>query len=179
MKALSYEIRLEEPEDDVAIEALHAGTFGPGRFARTAFRIREGVAHDPRLSFVARGDGELLGSVRLTPIRIGDVPAQLLGPLAVTPSCKGIGIGRTLMRTALEAGAVLGEGVVLLVGDLPYYGPFGFKRVQQGHILLPGPVDPARLLAAELVPGALAQATGMVHGGRGDQLLSKPLSVVD
>ena len=166
MPTLAYDIRPEMPEDDAAIEALHADAFGPGRFARTAFRIREGVPHDPRLSFVAELDGELLGAVRLTPIRIGVTPAQLLGPLAVVPTHKGVGIGRALMRRTLEEGARLGEGLVLLVGDLPYYGPFGFNRVPQGRILLPGPVDPARLLIAELAEGAMNTAHGMVHGGR-------------
>ncbi|PTW54982.1 putative N-acetyltransferase YhbS [Breoghania corrubedonensis] len=166
MPPLSYDIRLETPYDDAAIEALHSDAFGPGRFARTAFRIREGVPHDPRLSFVALAEGALLGAVRLTPIRIGEAPAQLLGPLAVISSCKGLGIGRALMRKALEESARLGEGLVLLVGDLPYYGPFGFRRVPQGRIQLPGPVDPTRLLAAELVEGALEAAQGSVHGGR-------------
>ncbi|MDJ0931591.1 N-acetyltransferase [Breoghania sp.] len=166
MPPLSYDIRLEEPNEDAAIEDLHAGAFGPGRFVRTAFRIREGVPHDPRLSFIAQMDGELLGSVRLTPILIGQTLAQLFGPLAVIPSYEGLGIGRALMRKSLQEGARLGEGLVLLVGDLPYYGPFGFQRVPQGRILLLGPVDPARLLIAELAPHALDGAQGMVRGGR-------------
>lgn len=165
MSVLSYDIRLETPEDDAAIEDLHAGAFGPGRFARTAFRIREGVPQDARLSFVAEADGELLGSVRLTPILIGEARAQLLGPLAVSPSYKSVGIGRALMRRALQEAAMLGEALVLLVGDLPYYGPFGFNRVPPGRIVLPGPVDPERLLIAELLKGAAASASGMVRGG--------------
>ncbi|WP_319775404.1 N-acetyltransferase [Breoghania sp.] len=166
MSTLSYSIRHECPSDDDAIEALHAAAFGPGRFARTAFRIREGVPQDPRLSFVAvSGEGELLGSVRLTPIHIGGAPAQLLGPLAVISSYKGLGIGRTLMKQSMEEAARLGEGLVLLVGDLSYYGPSGFVRVPQGRITLPGPVDPARLLIAELHADALNGVCGMVHGG--------------
>ncbi len=166
MSTLSYTLRHECSSDEDAIEALHAGAFGPGRFARTAFRIRESVPHDPRLSFVAEsGEGELLGSVRLTPICIGATKAQLLGPLAVVASYNGLGIGRNLMGHAMGEAARLGEGLVLLVGDLSYYGPSGFVRVPQGRITLPGPVDPARLLIAELHEDALNGVSGMVHGG--------------
>jgi len=53
------------------------------------------------------------------------------------------------------------------VGDMPYYGRFGFVPVPRGHIVLPGPVDPARLLALELVPGALAGGAGLVQAKAG------------
>ncbi len=158
--------RLERPSDDLAIEAIHEEAFGPGRFARTAFRLREGHPHDPRLSFVATVGGDLVASVRLTPIRIGAAPALLLGPLAVRPHLKNRGIGKALMRTAMEAARVDGHRLVLLVGDLPYYWPFGFRPVPPGSIEMPGPVDPARLLLAELAPGAAAEARGRAVGGR-------------
>jgi predicted N-acetyltransferase YhbS len=161
--AVSY--RLETPEDAAAIEAIHEETFGPGRFARTAFRLREGVPHDPLLSLVAVHDGDLVGSVRLTPIRIGETPAILLGPLAVRPHLKNRGIGKALMRHAMEAARQHGHAVVVLVGDLPYYWPFGFRTVPPGMIAMPGPVDPARLLVAELKPGAAERARGAARAG--------------
>lgn len=151
-----YVIRLELPSDADAIEALHETAFGPGRFARTAFRLREGVPHDPALSFVALFGDRFGGAVRLTPIRIGDDPALLLGPLAVLPEMAGRGAGKALVATALAAARAAGHRLVLLVGDHPYYGPLGFARVPSGQITLPGPVDPNRLLIAELTPGAAA-----------------------
>jgi predicted N-acetyltransferase YhbS len=157
--------RVETPDDAAAIEAIHEETFGPGRFARTAFRLREGVPHDPLLSLVAIHDGDLVGSVRLTPIRIGEAPAMLLGPLAVRPHLKNRGIGKALMRHAMEAARQRGHSVVLLVGDLPYYWPFGFRAVPPGSIVMPGPVDPARLLVAELKPGAVDKARGIARAG--------------
>jgi predicted N-acetyltransferase YhbS len=62
----------------------------------------------------------------------------------------------------MEAAKAAGVKLVLLVGDEPYYGRFGFHPVPPGQITMPGPVDPARLLAAELVPGALAAHIGLV-----------------
>jgi len=155
MTACPFSFRPELPEDDAEIDILHAQAFGPGRFVRAAFRLREGVPHAPDLSFVATLDGALVASVRLTPITIGGRPALLLGPLAVKPPHKGRGAGKRLVRAALEAAREGGHSVVLLVGDEPYYGPLGFARLARHAISLPAPVDPDRVLVAGLRPGAL------------------------
>jgi len=166
MTACPFVFRLEQPSDAAEIDTLHAQAFGPGRFARAAFRLREDIPHDPALSFVATADGALAASVRLTPIRIGGRPALLLGPLAVKPPHKGRGAGRRLVREALGAAASAGHRVVLLVGDEPYYGPLGFRHVPPERVQLPGPVDTRRVLIAELTPGAHAQAQGPAKNWR-------------
>ena len=150
---------------DAQIEKLAADAFGPGRFARASFRLREGVKHDPRLSFIAfledaSGKERLVGSVRLTPILIGGRPALVLGPLVVSPEAKSIGIGRELMHRALLEAQRDGHDFVILVGDHAYYRRFGFQPVPQGRITLPGPADPARTLYCELIAGALSQFSG-------------------
>jgi predicted N-acetyltransferase YhbS len=155
MKIDSFTVQAEQPADDAAIEALHEISFGPGRFARAASLLREGVPHDPELSFVARSGERLIGSVRLTPIRIGGKPAILLGPLVVVPDWKGRGAGKSLMRTSIAAAKEAGHSVILLVGDEPYYGPFGFIRLKPYQITLPAPADPARVLVCPLTDDAL------------------------
>ena len=160
MNAIPFDYRPEQPSDAAAVEALHAEVFGPGRFARAAFRLREGVLHDPDLSLVATVDGKLAASVRLTPIRIGTVPALLLGPLVVAPPYAGRGAGRTLVRKSLAAARERGHRLVLLVGDEPYYGALGFSRLPPYAVTLPGPVDPARVLIASLAPNAAVGLTG-------------------
>ncbi len=157
-------VRQEHPDDDAAIERLHARTFGPGRFSRTAFRIRENTPHERTLSFTARVGTMLVGSVRLTHVRIGATPALLLGPLTVEPPFQSVGIGAQLMETALETAQKAGHRLVVLVGDEPFYARFGFKHTPYGRITLPGPVDPARLLVNELVPEAFNAVSGMVSG---------------
>jgi predicted N-acetyltransferase YhbS len=97
----------------------------------------------------------------MTPIRIGHEPALLLGPLAVHPDFAKKGTGRALVRATLNAARIDGHRLVLLVGDEPYYGPLGFARVDPAKVTLPGPVDPRRVLIAELRPGAFAAAKGM------------------
>lgn len=153
-------IRHERAGDEALIEALAAAAFGPGRFARAAFRLREGVASDPALCFVAQTGEEIAGSVKLTPILIGDAEALLLGPLVVDPARRSLGIGRELMNRALHAARLGGHRYVLLVGDESYYGPFGFRPVGFGRIRLPAPADPARILGCELVAGAAADYSG-------------------
>jgi predicted N-acetyltransferase YhbS len=163
MSELSLIILPETADDAEAIERLHERTFGPGRFARTAFRIREGRAHELGLSFTARVGTLLVGSVRLTPICIGETPALLLGPLTVEPPFRSRGVGTALVKRALEEARTQGHKLVVLVGDEPIYRKSGFRRIPKGQVKMPGPVDPARLLVAELSPGAFDGVKGMIR----------------
>ena len=158
-----FTYRLELPTDSVEIETLHAEAFGPGRFARAAFRLREGIPHLPELSFVALVDDTLVASVRLTPILIGERSALLLGPLAVKPDYKGRGAGKRLVRKSADAARGGGHSILLLVGDLPYYGPLGFEQLVPYAITLPAAVDPERVLVSGLAPGVLEGLGGMAR----------------
>jgi predicted N-acetyltransferase YhbS len=163
MTDVSITIRAEASADHDAIERLHARAFGPGRYARTAFRLREMACPGSAFGFVAHVGTFLAGSVRLTPVRAGDVAAAMLGPLTVDPAFEGRGVGAGLMREAVAATRLRGCGLILLVGDLAYYARFGFGMVTSGQLVLPGPVNPARLLALELTGGALEKARGPVR----------------
>ena len=153
-------IKPESPEDFDAVEKLAEDAFGPGRFARTAFRLREGVMHEPDLSFTLHRIGKLVGSVKLTKILIGNDEALLLGPLVVTPDCKNAGIGAALMQRAVDAARDAGHELILLVGDFDYYKKFGFEQITYGQIIMPGPADPARILICPLVEGAKSKFSG-------------------
>jgi predicted N-acetyltransferase YhbS len=163
MTDLSLTILPETPQDGPAIERLHERTFGPGRYARTAFRIREGRGHLLEFSFTARIGTLLVGSIRLTPVRIGETPALLLGPLTVEPPFRQRGIGLALMQRALADARDKGHRLIVLVGDEPYYCRAGFKRIPKGQVRMPGPVDPGRLLVAELVEGAFTGVKGPIR----------------
>ena len=152
----------EIPAHDAEIEHINEEAFGPGRFARAAYKIREGGPHERALSFVAVHEGNVIASVRLTRIAAGQGRALLLGPLAVRPPFKNLGIGRRLVAIALEAAEKAGAAAVMLVGDEPYYGPLGFRRVPRGQVSMPRPVDLDRILAVEIQPGAVARLTGEV-----------------
>ena len=163
MNDISLTILPESEDDAAAIERLHERTFGPGRYAKTAYRLREEVPHRLDVSFTARIGTLLVGSVRLSPIRIGETKALLLGPLTVEPPFRQRGIGRALIDRALAEAKAKGHRLVVLVGDEPYYGKSGFKPVPPGRAIMPGPVDPARLLFAELVDGAFDGVSGPIR----------------
>ena len=167
MPYLAPPLRPERPADGPAIDAICDAAFGPGAQTRAAAWLREGVMHRSDLSFVAERDGALVGTVRLTPIRWGGKAALMLGPLAVDPAAGRQGIGRALMGEAMNRARWLtAEGsppVVLLVGDHAYYRDFGFEPVPPSRVRLPRPADPARVLACELVPGALDGFRGAVE----------------
>lgn len=152
--------------DHDAIEHLLDLAFGSDRRSKTSYRLREGNLAVPGLSLVTRDPGVgVSGSISFWPLAIGQErsPALLLGPLAVHPDRQGLGIGIALMREGLARARLQGHGLVLLVGDEPYYAKVGFARLPEGLIGLPGPVDPARFLYLELTPGALAGVSGLAR----------------
>ncbi|HUD86883.1 MAG TPA: N-acetyltransferase [Xanthobacteraceae bacterium] len=163
MDDISVTILAETTDDAAAIERLNERAFGPGRYAKSAYRLREQVAHRLDVSFTARIGTLLVGSVRLSPVRIGEAKALLLGPLTVEPAFRERGVGQALIERALTAARDKGERLVILVGDEPYYGKCGFKRIPPGRAIMPGPVDPARLLVAELREGAFDGVSGPVR----------------
>jgi len=157
-------IRHETPFDAAQRDALLDAAFGNFRFTKTAERLREDRRPAEGLSFVACTDDRLIGTVRLWNIAAGrGRPALLLGPLAVASDFRQRGIGGDLMRHALAQAQQDGHRAVLLVGDAPYYGRFGFAADKTGALSLPGPYARDRLLACELVPDALEGARGLVR----------------
>lgn len=156
-------IRPVLPDDLPTVSALHRAAFGPGRYARTAYRVREGTPLVTPHCRAALIGSRLVAVLRFTAIEIGGKPgALLLGPVAIDPAVAGKGYGRSLITRAIEDARAAGQRLILLIGDLPYYGRLGFAPVPPGQIVLPGPVNPARLLALELEPGALGDYRGTV-----------------
>jgi predicted N-acetyltransferase YhbS len=164
-----WQIRPEGPKDADDVAALNDDGFGPGRFAKSAYRLREGVASEPGLDFVATDeDGALLGSVRFWPILVGSEMSLLLGPLAVRSELRGQGIGVALMKTGIDAARAAGFKTILLVGDEAYYARAGFSRLPVGQVRFPGPVDKTRILGLALAPGALETLSGAIARARID-----------
>jgi predicted N-acetyltransferase YhbS len=164
MPDLTFTLTPETPDDEAAILHLNERVFGPGRFARTAYRLRESTPPELGLSFVARVGPLLVGANAMTPIFIGETPAYLLGPLIVEPVFRSRGIGEALVNASLEATRAAGGRLAILVGDEPYYARMGFKPAPAGRVALPGPVDPARVLVCELAAGAFEGVRGKVRG---------------
>jgi predicted N-acetyltransferase YhbS len=151
----------ETAEDWWEVEALYDLAFAPGREALSSYRLRDGVAPVPELCLTARDQqGILGGAIRYWPVLVGGARALLLGPVAVHPTRQGEGVGGALIRESLAEAARLGWARVLLVGDAPYYGRFGFERLD--GVEMPPPTNPERVLGLALVPGAWDDVTGTV-----------------
>jgi len=156
-------IRQERRADAAAREALLDVSYGPSRFTKASERLREGARPADGLSFAAVEGGRFVGTVRLWLVTAGPGrSALLLGPLAVHPDCRNRGIGSALVRRAIDKARLLGHRAVLLVGDAAYYDRFGFSAAKTGRLRLPGRCERHRLLALELVPGALEGARGLI-----------------
>lgn len=166
------ELSLEQPGDTAEIEALLDLSFGPERRKKRSYHYRRGVPRVAELCLVARdaGDPKIVGGIRYWPVTIGQIatPALLLGPLAIQPERRGTGVGAALMRTSLELAEQAGHRVVVLVGDLAYYGRFGFSPAAPRGIFMPNEV-PERVLATELRPGALDGVVGAINRWRPKQ----------
>jgi predicted N-acetyltransferase YhbS len=153
------------PLDLPAIFDLNERVFGPGRFTRTAYRIREGLPLISRFCLKATDGTKLVAAIRFTELTIGGRSgALMLGPLAVEPAYAGLGHGKRLIADGMALAKAAGLNLCLLVGDEPYYGRLGFVVLPRGQIELPGPADPGRMLGAEFVPGSIAQYRGLVRG---------------
>ena len=144
------------------VEQLLDDAFGSNRFGRTAYLLRKRSKPIVPLSFAIIENGEPVGSIQCWPVRVGDFPIVLVGPVAVTPSLQGKGIGHQLMHAMLEAAAKIGEPVMVMIGDPEYYGRFGFSAEQTGGWSLPGPWDPRRQLASN-AKGVTLPETGMLE----------------
>jgi predicted N-acetyltransferase YhbS len=157
-------LRQERPTDVEARETLLDQAFGDARTRKTSQRLRDGRLPAEGLSFIAADGRRVIGTARLWNVTCGTgQPALLLGPVAVAADCRNRGIGAALVRRAIAAARRLGHGAVILVGDAPYYSRFGFAGETAAGLKLPGPFERHRLLALELIPGALDGAGGLLR----------------
>ena len=139
--------RFATGDDDAYVDELQALAFGPGRFARTAFRVRERFPIDKSLSLIAEVDGTPCGAVWMTPLSVGGIDGYMLGPLATHPNFRKRGVGKMLAKEVTRVALERGQGsFVILIGDRDYYCPLGWQPTTLGAVQWPGPVDPTRVL---------------------------------
>lgn len=164
-KTLHFSLFSESYSHAPAREALLDRAMGLKWKKKSSQKLRRGRRPSEGLAFVASdASGAVVGTVRLWDVATGDGRAALLlGPLAVDPSLKSSGIGKTLMSHAISEAARLGHRAILLVGDAPYYERFGFSAEKTGRLSMPGPYERHRFLALELVSGALDGASGTLR----------------
>lgn len=162
-------LRPEKFDDEAAIEKLNAEAFGPARYTKAAHYLRRqgadkhGSGHDSNLSVVAELNSQIIGSVRMTPLKIGVRKVLLLGPIVVDGNFRKLAIGSQLMNQAIENAKKTEFRVIILVGDANYYHRFGFKKIPEGRVILPLPYNPERLLAHDLGCNSVDELCGPIH----------------
>ncbi|MGI3170574.1 GNAT family N-acetyltransferase [Pseudooceanicola sp. C21-150M6] len=156
-----FQLTEETAADWWDVEALYDLCFAPGRTALSSYRLRDDVPMVGPLCLVTKEDGVIGGAIRYWPILVGDLPALLLGPVAVHPTHQGEGLGGLLIAESLNRARAAGWDRVMLVGDAPYYSRFGFTKLE--GVEMPPPTNPDRILGLELRAGAWEGVTGMVH----------------
>ena len=151
--------------DPALIEALLDRAFEPERRIRTAYKMREGLDCLPALSFAAiDADDQLVGTIQCWPVALTSPegkrhPLIMVGPVAVLPQAQGLGFGQALMTASISALSPEALLPQVMIGDAEYYGRFwGFSAENTGGWQLPGPYDPARLLARCDNPAILPKA---------------------
>jgi predicted N-acetyltransferase YhbS len=164
------------PLDGVApqmVEDVLDRAFGPGRFERTAYKVREGTEALPALGFAVLDEHDLLvGTIQAWPVALTDVagrvhPMIMVGPVAVLPERQGEGFGTALMVAQQQAiGDLAGALPQVLIGDAPYYGRFGFIAEPTRGWSIPGPYEQDRLLVRCANPAVLPRE-GMLGPWRG------------
>lgn len=161
------EITNERPADAAAIETLLDKAFGPGRLAKSSYSYRKRVSRIWPLCLVARDGDQIVGTIRYWPIAIGPTgaPALLLGPVAVRTDLQSTGVGGLLMRASLARATAAGHRLVVLVGDEPYYGRFGFRPAAEWGVSMERE-NPARVLALPLESSEAVIPAGMVQRWR-------------
>ena len=167
MKTEQINMAVETPADWWEVEDLFDLSFAPGRTALSSYRLRQDIPPIAALCMTARdAQGVLAGAIRNWPVQVGGVPAVLLGPIAVHPTRQGEGIAALLMGAALDAARGLGWDRIMLVGDAPYYGRFGFTRLS--GVEMPPPTNPDRVLGLALTPGGWDGISGAVTPATGN-----------
>jgi predicted N-acetyltransferase YhbS len=150
------------------VEDILDAAFGADRRGRTAYRLRQGAAAIPALSFAVVVDGAAAGTVQCWPVaHFGDdgtvTPMVMVGPVAVLPAMQQLGLGRRLMDAVMAVAANSADGALMMIGDPEYYGRFfGFSAEQTGAWRLPGPVEAHRLLAKAMAGHLVPHTPGEI-----------------
>jgi putative acetyltransferase len=157
-------IRYAQPEDHVAIHAIHTAAFGRPHEGNLVDALRRAEALI--VSLIAVQDGRIVGHIAFSPVTVTSNTTTIevlgLGPLAVLPARQRHGIGAQLVRVGLAACRATSHGVVVVLGHPHYYTRFGFTTAKHYGIVWEHDVPEEAFMVQELKEGTLGQIQGIV-----------------
>ena len=90
-------------------------------------------------------DIDIFACIRYWFIKIGLVKGLLLGPLAVRNNMRGYGLGSILIKHSIKVANEKKYNFCFVSGEADLYPKFGFKKINDKDLILPGYIDPNRL----------------------------------
>lgn len=155
---MNFIIRARAPADDGAIyelvkQAFKSSPHASGDEQDLVVRLRKTSAYVPELSLVADADGEIIGHIMFTQIKIGDETQLILAPLAVLPARQKQGVGKALILRGHDIAKRAGYGFSVLVGHPSYYPKFGYRAASAFGLTCDRPVPPECFMACDLQKG--------------------------
>lgn len=162
-KVTNVQIRLELPDDELAVRETNEQAFGTPTEAMLVDRLR---GSPESISLVATIGDRVVGHILFTPISIEpavQVRVAGLAPMAVRPENQRSGIGSQMVRAGLDHCRQHGYAAVVVVGHPELYPRFGFTRASTRGLTCEFPVRDEVFMAVELNTGALADVRGLVR----------------
>jgi predicted N-acetyltransferase YhbS len=147
---MSHIRQISNEDNDKIIKLLYK-SFGPGRFARSVYRLREKNDRDTEFSYIYELNNQILSSISYYKTFLNnDINGLLLGPLAVDPEHRGKGYGVELVKyTIALIKKTMAYDFILVIGDYHYYEKFGFKKINNTFGFY-GPVNSEKVLILPL-----------------------------
>lgn len=100
-------------------------------------RLRADCDYVPELALVYETDGEIIGHIMFSRVKIGNADAIALAPLAVRPDYWNNGIGTALINAAHQRARYMGYACSVVLGSPAYYKRSGYRPASHYGIIAP------------------------------------------
>ncbi|MCC0723151.1 N-acetyltransferase [Clostridioides sp. ZZV14-6104] len=126
-------------------------------------RLRNSTSFVPELSLVAEDDGNIVGHILFTEIKVKNNVLLALAPVSVSPNVQGKKIGSKLIEEGHKIAKSKGYKGCVVLGHDKYYPKFGYQVASKFNIKAPFEVPDENFMAIELLDNGLKEVSGVVE----------------